>query len=496
MTDRRKYLALYLGEARRRLQETSAAVDALEAGDSPTVSAERAYRNTHTLKGMSAQLGLGGIAALSHATEDLFEALLKGDTVFEEPAPTLLRNCLERLETMLGVVAGGQEPEAAPDLEQAIRTHIRTAGVSGFTVLHEATEPPIEPPGRGAGRPKGEDSLAALGELLGLSQRLRTLAGEDPTLAPELARLEAVTRRLYSELAELRQQRFEGILPDLRRHVRTLARSERVEAELETIGEQTLVDPTVLSQLQGVLVHLINNALLHGIEDPKERRRNGKPRQGRLALVVERDGDNLVVDLSDDGRGFPIQKLKAAKERRGRHDDSTERTEKPGEPTAKRRGLRLEHIEDPETGRAIEWAFEDAVSTADQVGAYAGRGRGLGDVRFTIAAMGGHIEVHTSPNQGTRFRMTVPVRQRIGPLLLVEESGLTVGVPATVASVGADARSLRFLDGSTRRVDRVLGTIDALVSPAPFPFSLLPRVSGTTVAPDGGILFVVDADIL
>jgi hypothetical protein len=274
-----------------------------------------------------------------------------------------------------------------------------------------------------------------------------------------------------------------------------------VEVNLETIGEQILVDPSVLSRLQGVLVHLINNAVAHGIEAPKERRRNRKASAARILIVVERVGDDsLAVEFSDDGRGFDVLRLRRAWQlMRGESADQTPTDVGAGDgatiPLAGL-GLRLEHIEDRDISQAIEFAFQDGLTTAEQKDQYAGAGTGLPAVRYTIATMGGTVEVYTRPNEGSRFRLVVPSQQRIDQLLLVrEERGMTVGVPARVAAAGPDGRVLRFANGATRRVDQVLGVIDALVSPPPFPFNHIRRISGTTVGPDGGVLFVVDADI-
>lgn len=496
--DRSRYRSLFVDDAGRRLAESAAAITTIASGSAGAPAAlSTLFRHVHTLKGMGAQLGYAPVTLLAHTLEDLCDGLRTGKLPTDAEACGRLEEGIERLSDMVNVISAGGEPEPAPDVEQAIRSHLRSQGTTAFTVV----EPPSAPEPGDLAPPtvRDDDLMASLAELLAVGQRLRALAGSDPRLANEAQRVEDATRRLFARLAESRQVTFETLLPAIRRHLRALCTQRGKEAILEVTGEETLVDPTVLATLQGVLVQIVNNAMVHGIEPAAERRRKGKPGTGRVSIAVAREGEDFVLTAWDDGRGFDVAAL-AEKARRVREQDSTDRDIHTTNPMDRRRRPRA-----PSGGAvsaAIEAAFVDGISTADALDEYAGRGQGLGAVLQAITSLGGTLEATPAPGGGARFRLVVPVQQRIEELLLVREGGLTLAYLARTVddAIASDAsgrkpRESGFIvlkGGGRRRVDAILGVVEGLVSPAPFPFNHLPRVSGTTVAPDGSILFVVD----
>lgn len=495
--DRSRYLSLFVEDAARRLAESAGAIPVVAGGGDPATPAlATLFRHVHTLKGMSAQLGFAPIALLAHTLEDLCDGLRTGKLPADAAACRLLEEGVERLTEMVNGIAAGTEPEPAPDVEQAIRSHLRSQGTTAFTVVEPPPPEPQEVP-----RPRDDDLMASLAELLAVGQRLRILAVTDPRLEYEGRRVEEATRRIFARLAEARQVSFETLLPAIRRHLRALCSQLNKEASLEVTGEETLVDPTVLATLQGVLVQIVNNALVHGIEPATERRRKGKPGVGRVSIAVSREGEEFVLTAWDDGRGFDTVALRELA-RRSRDEDGTDRDIHTTNPIARPRLPRLPR--GAHLAEAIEHAFLDGVSTAAELGEYAGRGHGLGAILQAVTGMGGTLQATNSPGEGARFRMVVPVQQRIEELLLVREGGITLAylartiddnAPSTrrPASATTNAEFLVLKGGGRRRVEAVLGVVDGLVSPAPFPFNQLPRVNGTTVAPDGSILFVVDS---
>lgn len=488
VVDRVKYRDLFVDEARRRLAEAATALEALDTRreDDPGARVGDVFRNVHTLKGMSATMEYHGLTLLSHALEDLCDALRKGNLAPGDATFARLGEGLERLGTMIDAVAAGDDPEAAPDLEEAIRGHLRHEGVTGFNLIEPATEPIVlEAP---TPAPRDDEALGALTELMAVAQHLRALNGPKTPLTGDIARLERATRRIFGSLARMRQVSFETLMPPIRRHLRAVCSAYERDAAIEVYGEQTLVDPTVLGGLQGVLSQLVNNAIVHGIESAPERRRRGKPRAGQLLVVVERDDDELVVTFSDDGRGFDIERIRAAPGA----DLDPDRTELGVETSRSRRRARAAAAAEDAMEKAVNAAMRDGVSTLTGVVEHAGRGHGLGAVRQVIDELGGHLEVQSVVGQGSRFRMRVPVQQRFEELLLVEEEGMTVAFPTRALAPGATETPLALRGSGQRRVDRVLGGVEGLVSPPPFPFNLLPQVNGTTVGPDGTILFVLD----
>lgn len=468
--DRNRYRALYVTEVRRRIAEGEAV---LAAGRPLAADADALYRVFHTLKGMSAQMGYAPLALLAHSLEDACAALRRGDASDDAELRGVVAEGFSTLARQVAVIEEGGDPVPDSALEERVRAQLRSAASTGFRLLDL---PAAEPEAPAEAAPGVDRGLAAVAELLAASTQLRALAGGDPALLALVRRIDLASRALYGRLVESRLVSFATVVPPLRRRVRGLCAAEGKDARLEVRGEDVQVDPEVLGALQGVLAHLVSNAVAHGIEPRGVRRSAGKPRVGELLLAVERRGERLVVTLSDDGAGFDLARLQAATGDFAEHD-------------------------------AVALAMRPTVSSREAVALHAGRGEGLGAARHLVESLGGTLQVETVPGAGSRFRIDVPAVAVPQELCLVEAGGHLLAVPtrhladeATAASretpalcdlpVAGDA-ALVLRDGAQRRVDRVLGTVDALVAPTPFPLDRLPRVTGTTVAPDGRILFVV-----
>jgi chemotaxis protein histidine kinase CheA len=436
---------------------------------------------------MSATMGFDALHHLSHELEELCQALRTGALGVDEQLTDLLREGMDRMGGMVDAAERGAEPDPAPDLEQAVRSYLRQEGTTGFMVVEAAPEPAPEPD-----QPPPEDtSLAAIAELMAVSQRLRGLRPGAPDVIAEARRIEAAARTVFAALARARQVGFETVVPPLRRHLRRVCAREGKEAQLEVSGGATLVDPSVLGALQGALVQLLNNAVVHGLEAPQARRASGRPGIGLVQLTVDREGESLRVTVTDDGSGFQVEELLAAGRSHGGGNgpEDEERTETarvsgrgPSPPAPPRAAMR----------EAILAALTDGVTTRGQAGPDAGRGEGLGAVRQAVEALGGRLEITSKAGRGSSILVVVPVQQRFEELLLVFEGDHARAFPQRIVLGSPDGPLIRFKGGHTVRVGRVLGLVEALVSPAPFPFNLLPQVTGTTVGPDGTILFVLD----
>lgn len=451
--DLSKYRALYHQEALRHLGR---AEESLAAG----ADLNAMFRAVHTVKGQAAQMQDEPVYLLAHTVEDLFDRVRKGELTFDEATQVLVAEAIDRLSEMVRAEMRGEAAEPAPDLEEAIRLHLRR-GTTGFDIVEVAPTPP-EPSAAEEG-PDDAGAIEAVAELMAVVQRLRTHAQADPQFAGDAARLDVATRRIYGVLSRLRQVGFDTILPQIRRHMHTVAADAGREVSLEVRGGNALADPAVLGVLQGALSHLVSNAVLHGIEAPDVRRRRHKPRQGQIRLSVERDGESLIVELADDGQGVDPHR------------------------TGERSGSR--HPGSPRD--VTDLITQSGVSTLPGVSLFGGRGVGMAAVREAVEQLGGKIAVASTPGRGCTVRMVVPVRQRFEELLLVEDEGATVAFLGRLVQPAGE-RAVALPDGAVRPVARVQGSVEGLVSPPPFPFNLLPRVNGTTVGVGGNILFVVD----
>jgi two-component system chemotaxis sensor kinase CheA len=209
------------------------------------------------------------------------------------------------------------------------------------------------------------------------------------------------------------------------RMVARLARDSGKEAGLHTLGGETELDKAMMDEIGGPLLHLLRNALDHGIEAPSERAAAGKLARGRLVLSAFQKGNQVVIDVIDDGRGIDLGAVRAAAEAAGRI----------------RPGAALSAEE------ACELIFAPGFSTARRVSAVSGRGVGLDVVRLAIRRLKGRIEARSVPGRGTTFSITVPITLALVQALIVRAGGARFAIP-----LSAIRENLRLEDSRLRRV--------------------------------------------
>ncbi len=461
--DRDRYRDLFAREARRLLDEA----EGLLGSPGPRAAQER-MRLLHTLKGMAATMSVHPMVAVAHAAESLSEGVLAGRLAPGDEVDVLIGEAIDRIRLHVEATARGEEPPPPDGFEARVAELLRTGGTFAFQLLRTVDDTSEPPALHHAARALG-DAQGALAEVLSASRRLRALCHTAEARA-EVDRIDATMRQLYDQLVGLRSVPFASVVPSLRRHVRAVATRQGKRATLVISGEGVEVDEALLARLTGPLSALCANAVVHGIEGLDERRRVQKAPQGRIGLTAENVGRTLVIQVDDDGAGFDTQAL-------GRGGA------------------------DPRAS-----AFAPGVSTAAHPDADAGRGMGLVGVRHAVDAMAGSLTVESRPGRGTRVRIVVPVLADLMAMYVVEVGSYVLGLRAATVDGVAEgdgapgvlgltphARvTLRLADGRTVGVDRVIEEAELLVSAPPFPLNRLPWVRGTSVAPDGRILLVVE----
>lgn len=232
-------------------------------------------------------------------------------------------------------------------------------------------------------------------------------------LRDSLARLERLQAELRDCALQTRMAAFGSIASRLHRTVRQAARMAGREAELRIEGEDTLIEAGMLSTLVDALAHLLRNAVDHGIEAPERRRAAGKPAAGEIRLTVRRDGASLQLVCEDDGQGLD---LAAIRER------------------ALASGLLApDSPADPETLRALVMA--PGFSTRERASQLSGRGIGLDVVRQSIEGLRGRIAIDSTPGQGTRFTLTVPLGLASLPVMMLRAPGRPLAIALSVRGI-------------------------------------------------------------
>ena len=220
------------------------------------------------------------------------------------------------------------------------------------------------------------------------------------------------------------------VLEPLRRAVRDLTRLQGKQVKLSVVGAEVSLDRRVLESLRAPLVHLVRNAVDHGLESPEVREGRGKHAEGALIIRVEQQGNMLFIEVADDGNGLDVQRIKEAALRRGLANE--------GELAAM--GV----------GQIHQLIFRPGFSTRTEVSDISGRGVGLDVVRNQIQGLQGHVEVQSTPGQGTRFILTLPAELGSSPVLVVRCGEHQVGIPMAAVESSRASRAADVRVGRSR----------------------------------------------
>jgi chemosensory pili system protein ChpA (sensor histidine kinase/response regulator) len=352
----------------------------------------------------------------------------------------------------------------------------------------------------------------SLNDVMAIQQTLVRNAGETDAAITQQAR---ISRSVQQALMRMRAVPFSNLNERLFRLVRQVARELDKRAELDVAGAEVELDRSVLERIAAPLEHILRNAIAHGIEAPAARAAAGKPEAGRIGVALRQEGNEIALMVSDDGGGLDYERLR----RKGRET-----------------GLLAPGQEATEAELA-QLIFVSGFSTADAVSEIAGRGVGMDVVRSEIAAIGGRVEIASTPGQGTTFTLYLPltlavtqaVLVRAGPSILaiassMVEQVLRLKADAIAAMYEKNAvetqdrsyplhyfqhllgvRSASLVQGynsvllvrsGTQRVavhvDQLIGNQEIVVKNIGPQLARVPGVSGATVLADGTIALIVN----
>ena len=235
----------------------------------------------------------------------------------------------------------------------------------------------------------------------------QTRQGSDDMLEHSIDALSRQVREMQDSVMAIRAQPIKSVFSRMPRIVRDLCATLKREVRIEVSGEDTEVDTSVIEELVEPLTHMIRNAMDHGIESPEERLAAGKPRDGVLRLTAQHRGERVLITLEDDGRGIDRDRVVAVALERGL--------------IATAAGLSTEDIDN--------LIFLPGFSTASRVSSVSGRGVGMDVVKRKIQALGGRCLTRSTPGQGTRFQVTLPLTLAVLEGMIVEVSGERYVVP-------------------------------------------------------------------
>ncbi|MDH4870417.1 chemotaxis protein CheA [Pseudomonas sp. BN515] len=330
-------------------------------------------------------------------TDDEFEALLdqlhgkgKFNGASEEPVPA----------PAVSRPAPAPAPKPAPKAEPAPAPRQAAAPAAGNGAAGPAVASEAETTVR-VDTARLDEIMNMVGELVLVRNRLVRLGANsgDESMAKAVSNLDVVTADLQTAVMKTRMQPIKKVFGRFPRLVRDLARNLKKEINLELVGEDTDLDKNLVEALADPLVHLVRNAVDHGIESPDEREAAGKPRTGRVVLSAEQEGDHILLMITDDGKGMDAAVLRAKAVEKGLLDkDAAER---------------LTELE------CYNLIFAPGFSTKTEISDVSGRGVGMDVVKTKISQLNGTVNVYSQKGSGSKIVIKVPLTLAIMPTLMV-----------------------------------------------------------------------------
>jgi two-component system chemotaxis sensor kinase CheA len=273
---------------------------------------------------------------------------------------------------------------------------------------------------------KPEVMAQQLEPLRGLNSQVNTLYRQ---FSNDTMRLSLLLNELQEEIKRVRMQPLAMITTTFGRMVRDLARQQNKRITLTMRGVETELDKRVLEQIKDPLIHLLRNAVDHGLETTTERQQAGKPEEGHIQLTAGYQGNNVVITVADDGRGLDLASVRQAAVRKGALSR-----------------LEVDKLSEAEATMLI---FHPGLSTSKIITDISGRGVGLDVVRQNIEALQGSITVQSKLGQGTTFTMTLPLTLVSSRGLLVQSAGQTFALPLAMVErlVRVEAGAVSTVEG-------------------------------------------------
>ena len=412
-------LAEFVAETRDMLAALSGEIVAWEADPADRARLDTIFRFVHTVKGNCGFFDFPRLEALSHAAEDALADVREGRREPDTRLVNAVLATLDRIEAMTLQIDRGQPigESGDDDLIEAL------SAVSDDDIgVLKAKAGPM--PGESAAVAVAEQRtirlpvelidqvMSGVSEMVlarnDLARRIGEL-GEHSGLAAPFGRLSGLLSEVRDAITRTRMRRIEGLFGTFPRLVRDLSAElgKQVLVELES-GEVEL-DREMIELIRDPLMHIIRNAIDHGIEPPAARLAAGKHEAGIVTVSARQSGNTILIGIQDDGRGIDCDRLLAKAVEAGI--------------VAPERAAGLTRVE------TIELIFEPGLSTAHRVTAISGRGVGMDVVRSNIEKFGGTLEIDTSLGEGTRFLISVPLTLSILPSLTVAAGGQTFAIP-------------------------------------------------------------------
>ena len=421
-----EYEQLFLSEAQEILNSSNNVLVELEKEPTDIALLNELFRHSHTLKSMAQSMGYEEIAKLTHSMEAALALLRSGRLKAEKDTLDLLFNSLDTLSALVEKVGKGNTKriKVTPLVERFEEITSALPEEERKSIEKRKPNSKLADTDRRYIK-KGQSEIQTVrvpltrldilmdiaGELLINRIRLAEIAQtiEDTPLEETVAQMSRLTSQLQDEMMQVRLVPLEYIFTPYNRLVRDMAVGQNKEVDLLIEGGHIGLDRGIQDEINEPLLHLLKNAVIHGIEGPEERRKLKKPARGKIRLIAGRERNFVVIELSDDGRGIDIEEIKEVAVNRGiiTREEFTALTPK----------------------EVVMLTTYPGYSRVKEVTEAAGRGMGLNASRIKVESFGGTLNIDTRPNEGTTFSIKLPLTMAIVQAMLVGIADETYCIP-------------------------------------------------------------------
>jgi two-component system chemotaxis sensor kinase CheA len=468
-----EYKKLFISEADSNVEELETLLTQLEKSPADQKTIDSIFRITHTLKGNAAGMGFEVISKFAHALEDLFSEIKQSNIQIEDEIFTTLFKAVDTLKELVQslsdaslnvryrgiqrklevIVENSRKAERPQEEPKLVKKAVTKKTVSkakkspskpeneekkqleelqAQVEQHQANQPkkvmaieeekemitaeekdakkisfsdmvqvPVE---------KLDNLLNLVGELIIERDRLIT-THEANVSRNEFNSLKRVSSDLQYSVMDVRLVQVGFLFNKFHRVVRDAATTEKKQVDLVIEGSETEIDRNILQIISDSLIHLIRNAIGHGIESEADRKGEGKDAIGKLTLSARNESEGVIIDIKDDGKGIDVEKIKKKVAQKGWVEASV-----------------LDKMTQEEI---ISFIFEPGFSTNDAVNSISGRGVGMDVVKKAIDSVGGNIKVETEAGKGSVFSLILPSSMAVKSTLLFEIGHSQYAVPLT-----------------------------------------------------------------
>lgn len=393
------------------------------------------FRCAHTIKGSSSFLGLDKMSTVTHYAEEILNKLRKGDVVVTREIMDVLLEFVDVIKQLLDDIKNKKDDTSIDEIVRKLKlvnegkvavssSQMKTASnqtnkkvenkASQIKKVSKAIEQTIR-----VDVSRLDSLMNLVGELVLSRNRITQLANElekkfegeflVEQLSETTSQIGLITTELQLAVMKTRMVPIGKVFNKFPRMMRDLCRDLNKEIELIITGEDTELDKSVVEEIGDPLVHMLRNAVDHGIEPPEERIKKKKPKKGTVWLNAYHEGNHIVIEVKDDGRGIDPEKVKKKAVEKGIITPE------------EAKNLNKEEI--------FGLIFRPGFSTAEKVTGVSGRGVGMDVVKTNIEKLNGIIQVESEINKGSTFKLKLPLTLAIIQALLVEVSGEVFAIP-------------------------------------------------------------------